>query len=147
MSGEGRGQQEVPILWSLEYSTKSSTQKWPEKGGAKMGAHAWVGLRCGSPTLATLQYKKSGAWGCAHHHVAPEGAHSVVLGRQHKKQHKKWHEKGGANMGGDAWVGLRCCSPKFSTLKYRVSRAWRCAHHHVAPRGAHVMVLRRHSSF
>ena len=57
-----------------------TTQKWPQKGDAKKGANAWVCLRCGSPTLATLQYKKSGAWGCVHHHVAPRDAHSVVLG-------------------------------------------------------------------
>ena len=112
-----------------------------------MGAPAWVGLLSSTPPSPIFKGNKLGAWECAHHHVDPRVAHSVVSGKQHKNSTKKWPGKGGANMGADAWVGLRCCSPNFATLIYRVSKAWRCAHHHVAPRGAHVMGLRRHSNF
>ena len=59
-----------------------------------MGADAWMGLLSSTPPSPILKGNKIGAWGCAHHHVAPRGAHSVVLGRQHKKQHKNVLEKG-----------------------------------------------------
>ena len=139
--------QGVPILWSLAGSTKAA-----QKNGQEKGLQTWVLMHGWASGVAPL-------------HLALSNTECVELGGvlttmwlqgvpilwplegSTKNNTPKWPGKGGANMGADAWVGLRCCSPNFATLKYTVRRAWRCAHHHVAPRGAHVMGLRKHSSF
>ena len=72
-----------------------TSQKWPQKGGANIGANEWVCLRCGSSPLTTHKYRVCGASGCAHLAVAPRGAHSVGPGWQHKMKHPEmaWKRK------------------------------------------------------